>query len=193
MTEFVMSKSRYLFTGLATQFDLWKLSFTYQLFGIEAVSHKIKYLQKPIPALRKWRARIGNNTLIYPGITIHAAHRDFSNLVIGSNVRIVRDCLLDLTDNVAIENNAIISFRCNLITHQNILKSPLAQMGYAPKQASITIRQGAVLFANVTVLMGVTIGEGAMVAAGAVVTTDVPDWTLVGGVPAKPIKRLESP
>ena len=47
------------------------------------------------------------------------------------------------------------------------------------------------LGANVTVLPGVTIGEGAIVAAGAVVTKDVAPRTIVGGVPAKFIKKIE--
>ena len=46
------------------------------------------------------------------------------------------------------------------------------------------------LGANVTILQGVTIGEGAIVAAGAVVTKDVEPKTVVGGIPAKLIKRL---
>ena len=46
------------------------------------------------------------------------------------------------------------------------------------------------LGSNVTVLPGVTIGEGAIVAAGAVVTKDVESNTIVGGVPAKIIKRI---
>ncbi|WP_232009810.1 DapH/DapD/GlmU-related protein [Actinomyces howellii] len=56
----------------------------------------------------------------------------------------------------------------------------------------ITIADRVWMGANVTVLPGVTIGEGAVVAAGAVVTRDVPAFTVVGGVPAKPIRRLET-
>lgn len=138
-------------------------------------------------------AEIGSNTKIYPGITLHAATRDLSNLTIGSNVRIIRGCLLDLTDTIQIEDNAIVSFGCSLITHQNIFRSPLVEVGYSAKHSPLIIRQGAVLFANVTVLMGVTIGECAMVAAGAVVTADVPPHTLVGGRPARVLKGLQSP
>lgn len=171
--------------------QLLRLKIIYSSAGLEGVSHEIQRLRQPMSVLRRWGAQIGDNTKIYSGVTIHAAEGNYSNLRIGSNVRIVRDCLFDLTDSICIEDNAIISLRCSLITHQNILQSPLAQMGYPPVQAPIVIKRGAVLFTNVTVLMGVTVGEGAMVAAGAVVMSDVPDWTLVGGVPAKFIKRLK--
>jgi acetyltransferase-like isoleucine patch superfamily enzyme len=178
-------------TALTIRIELWRLEMIYRLAGIDGVAHAIQSLRHPSSALRRWGAKIGEETLIYPGITIHAAQADFTNLSIGSNVRIVRDCLLDLTEKIHIEDEAIISLRCSLLTHQNIFRSPLAQAGYPPAAAPITIKRGAVLSANVTVLMGVTIGECAMVAAGAVVTSDVPDWTLVGGIPAKPIKQLK--
>ncbi len=58
--------------------------------------------------------------------------------------------------------------------------------------ASILIEDDVWLGARVTVLPGVTIGRGSVIAAGAVVTGDVPPNTLVGGVPARPIRPLPS-
>ena len=54
----------------------------------------------------------------------------------------------------------------------------------------IIIDDGCWIGANATIIGGVTIGEGAVVAAGAVVTKDVEPYTMVGGVPAKIIKEL---
>ena len=152
----------------------------------------IRSLNNPSDGLCQFGAQIGAGTKIYSGVVIHAAERDFRNLRVGSDVRIVRDCFLDLTDQIEIADEAIISIRCSLITHLNIHKSPLRMMGYEPRHAPIKIGRGAVIFTNSTILMGVTIGEGAMVAAGSVVTTDVPPWTLVGGVPAKVLKSLKA-
>jgi chloramphenicol O-acetyltransferase type B len=52
----------------------------------------------------------------------------------------------------------------------------------------VRIRKGAFIGMNTTIMPGVTIGEGAVVAAGSVVTRDVEPFTVVGGVPAKKIK-----
>lgn len=59
--------------------------------------------------------------------------------------------------------------------------------GLGDVAGSITIGAGAYLGGNSTVRYGVTIGEGAVVAAGAVVVSDVAPWTIVAGVPARPI------
>ncbi|WP_409014249.1 MULTISPECIES: acyltransferase [unclassified Arcicella] len=55
----------------------------------------------------------------------------------------------------------------------------------------VTIKKFAWLGSRCILLPGVTIGEGAVVAAGAVVTKDVPPYTIVGGIPAKPIAKRE--
>ena len=60
-------------------------------------------------------------------------------------------------------------------------------MSYAP----IHIGKNVWIGANATILAGVTIGDGAVVAAGAVVTKDVEPNTIVGGIPAKIIKKIE--
>ena len=55
----------------------------------------------------------------------------------------------------------------------------------------VTVKKNAWLGLNVTICPGVTIGEYAVVGAGAVVTKDVPAYAVVGGVPAKVIKMLD--
>ena len=60
-------------------------------------------------------------------------------------------------------------------------------MSYAP----IHVGKNVWIGANATVLAGVTIGDGAVVAAGAIVTKNVEPNTIVGGVPAKEIKKIE--
>lgn len=54
----------------------------------------------------------------------------------------------------------------------------------------VALRQKCWVGMNVTILKGVTIGEGAIVAAGSVVTRDAPDWTIVAGNPARPVRRV---
>lgn len=59
------------------------------------------------------------------------------------------------------------------------------------KGGKVTIGDYAWLCSNCIILPGVTLGEGVIVAAGAVVTKDVEPWTVVGGVPAKPVGKRE--
>jgi acetyltransferase-like isoleucine patch superfamily enzyme len=56
----------------------------------------------------------------------------------------------------------------------------------------VIIKRGATISIGATIMPGVTVGRGAIVAAGAVVTKDVPDWSIVAGVPAKVIRYLEN-
>jgi acetyltransferase-like isoleucine patch superfamily enzyme len=58
-------------------------------------------------------------------------------------------------------------------------------------QLPVTIKKGACVSMSAIIMPGVTIGEGAVVGAGALVTKDVPAWTIVAGTPAKVIKVLD--
>ena len=57
--------------------------------------------------------------------------------------------------------------------------------------APIVVGRDVWIGSNATILRGVTIGDGAIIAAGAVVTKDVPPRTVVGGIPARPIRTVE--
>lgn len=55
------------------------------------------------------------------------------------------------------------------------------------------IKEGASIGSNATIMCGLTIGEGAIVGSGSVVTKDVPPWTVVAGVPARVLRPVEKP
>jgi len=116
---------------------------------------------------------------------------------IGKNTGFGPDCLiwawhhLD-TDNVIIEDDVSIGPRVTIITRTH----PTSQIGnYGRVMSSIpgkvVIKRGAWIGAGAIILPNVTIGERAIVGAGAVVTKDVPPYTVVVGVPAKEIKKLD--
>nr|WP_322625341.1 sugar O-acetyltransferase [uncultured Flavobacterium sp.] len=106
---------------------------------------------------------------------------------IGKNVFINFDCIFLDLGGITIENNVQIAPRVSLLSEGHPL-SPQDRHALVPGQ--ITIKKNAWIGAAATILPGVTIGENAIVAAGAVVTKDVPDNTVVAGIPAKIIKTI---
>lgn len=105
---------------------------------------------------------------------------------IGKNVFINHACsFLDL-GGITIEDHVLIGPKVNLITENHPI-NPSERQNLLLKP--IHIKRNAWIGAGATILPGVTIGENAVVAAGAVVSKDVADNTIVGGVPAKLIKK----
>lgn len=106
---------------------------------------------------------------------------------IGKNVFINFDCtFLDL-GGITIEDNVQIAPKVNLLSEGHPLSPENRQ---SLMVGHIHIKRNAWIGANATILPGVTIGENSIVAAGAVVSKDVPDNTIVGGIPAKVIKTI---
>jgi acetyltransferase-like isoleucine patch superfamily enzyme len=106
---------------------------------------------------------------------------------IGKNVFINFDCVFLDFGGITIEDGVFIAPKVSLLTEGH----PLAPKDrHSLTVGSIHIKKNAWIGANATVTQGVTIGENAVVAAGAVVTKDVPDNTVVGGIPAKVIKTV---
>lgn len=111
------------------------------------------------------------------------------NTVLGEGVFINMGCKFQDQGGITIDDGALIGHNTVLATINHDLNPERRHgMSYAP----IHIGKNVWIGANSTVLAGVTIGDGAVVAAGAVVTKDVEPNTVVGGVPAKLIKRIST-
>jgi len=106
-----------------------------------------------------------------------------AHVSIGNNCVINREVYLDGRVGVVIGNNVNVSFQtCILSLHHDHNAPTFPAVG-----GVVTIHDHAWIGARATLLPGVTVGEGAVVAAGAVVTRDVAPYTVVGGVPARVI------
>lgn len=106
-------------------------------------------------------------------------YSDFGeNIIIGKNVFVNHACTFMDRGGITLEDNVLIGPKVNLITTNHPLK---ASERRATISHPILIKKGAWIGAGATVLPGVTIGENSVVAAGAVISKDVPDNTIVGG------------
>ena len=115
-------------------------------------------------------------------------YTDFGkNITLGKGVFINSGCQFQDQGGITIGDDSLIGPKTVLATLNH---------GFAPKDrgsvdpAPIVIGKKVWIGANVTVLPGVTIGDNAIVGAGAVVTKDVPANTIVGGIPAKQIGKV---
>lgn len=109
------------------------------------------------------------------------------NIHIGENVFINSNCTMQDQGGVYIGDNVLIGHNACLLT-LNHQENPEKRANLLP--APVKIGNGAWLGSNVTVLPGVTIGDGAIIAAGAVVTKDVEANTIVAGIPAKFVRKV---
>ena len=107
------------------------------------------------------------------------------NVQIGKNVVIQTNSLFMSAGGITIEDDVLVAANCQLISNN-----------HAPEEHQIltckpvVLKRNCWIGAGATILPGVTVGENAIVGAGSVVTKDVEPNTVVGGIPAKLIKRL---
>jgi acetyltransferase-like isoleucine patch superfamily enzyme len=107
---------------------------------------------------------------------------------LGKDVFINHACSFLDMGGITLEDNVLIGPKVNLITENHPL-NPAERRGLICKP--IVIKRNAWIGAAATILPGVTIGENSVVAAGAVVSRDVPDNCVFAGVPAKFVKMIE--
>ena len=163
----------------------------YSLGGIEAVNFYVRRIGYPITVLKLFGAKIGKETIIYPGITIHAANKDYSNLIVGNNCRIMRDCIIDLTDKFIMKNNSALGFRSVVLTHNDFHVANISLDEYTEGSKTVVLEEEVVVSANVVLLMGSWIGQHTIVGAGSVISGKIKDHVLILGNPARVFKNFE--
>lgn len=125
-------------------------------------------------------ARIGKNCSFGQNVNIS------NNVIVGNDCKVQNN--VSIYEGVVLEDGVFCGPSCvftNDLTPR--ARYPKGRDGYK----KTLIREGASIGANATIVCGNIIGKYAMVAAGAVVTKDVPDYALVAGVPAKIIGRID--
>lgn len=107
------------------------------------------------------------------------------------HAEIAADCFLVAKDRIEIGENSTLAFRVTILTTANP-NAPynLLKEIYPPISQPVVIGDNVWIGACSIILPGVTIGDMSVVAAGSVVTKDVPPHTLVAGVPARVIKSI---
>ena len=116
-------------------------------------------------------------------------YTDFGrNIIVGREVFINQNCTFMDRGGITLEDKVLIAPRVNLITTNHVI-APEARRDVMSRP--IRICGNAWIGAGATLAPGVTVGENAVVAAGAVVTGDVPANTMAAGVPARIIKKLK--
>lgn len=144
------------------------------------------------------KVRIGDNTKIWHFCHIQSGAVIGQRCTLGQNVNISNNVIIG--NEVKIQNN--VSIYEGVEVEDGVFLGPscvftndLTPRARYPKghenYKKTLIREGASIGANATIVCGHTVGKYAMVAAGAVVTKDVPDFALVAGVPAKVIGRMD--
>jgi maltose O-acetyltransferase len=133
--------------------------------------------------------RIGDGTMFFGMPRIIGQGHIYDRLTIGEQSLVSWGCYFDLQGQITMGNRVGVSPQVAIVTSLHDMGSHHNRVGPLESRPVI-IHDGVWLGTRCMILPGVTIGEGAVVAAGAVVHRDVPPNTVVGGVPARPLREL---
>lgn len=138
-------------------------------------------------------ARIGSGTRIWHWVHVCGEAVIGNNCSLGQNVFVANR--VKIGNNVKIQNNVSVYDNVTLedgvfcgpsMVFTNVI-NPRSEISRKDEYKDTLVRRGATLGANSTIICGITIGQYALIAAGAVVTRDVPDFALMMGVPARQV------
>jgi maltose O-acetyltransferase len=133
--------------------------------------------------------RVGERTRIYGKLTLEGVGAVIDNVSIGENCLVTTPIYLNASAEIRIGDRVTIGHHVVIITDDHRMDDP-ERRGGERSSRPVFIEDGVWIAARATILPGVTLGRGCVVAAGSLVNRDVPAHTLVAGVPARRIKDL---
>jgi acetyltransferase-like isoleucine patch superfamily enzyme len=170
----------------------WRKALRFGFFTLAMLPYRLLLVpQLRAPFLRLLGARVGRRSILHDVRFFNLYRRGLAGLEIGDECFLGDECLLDLAEGVRLENRVTLAERVLVLTHTNVgyADHPL-QARFPAQAAPVVIEAGSFVGANVTILPGIRIGAGSFVAAGSVVTANVPRATLVAGVPARLVRPI---
>ena len=170
----------------------WRRAFRFGFYTLALIPYRLALVpQLRAPWLRLLGAHLGRRVVLHDVRFFNLYRRGLSGLEIDEECFLGDECLLDLAEGIHLERQVTLAERVLVLTHTNVgyQDHPL-QPHFPARAAPVVVEAGAFLGANVTVLPGVRVGARSFVAAGSVVTEDVPPATLVGGVPARVLRPI---
>lgn len=137
--------------------------------------------------VRKYSAECGTNIFIGRGVTL----KNINSLYLGNNISIHANCYLDAYGKIIIGSNVSIANQTSIISFNHTYENTEMPIKYNPViKGQILIEEDVWIGNGVRILPDLKVGTRSIVAAGAIVNKDVPARTIVGGVPAKVLKKI---
>lgn len=177
---------------IARVYILW-LRLRVWVWGAPALEHAVAHCPPwlSLQILRAYGSTIGDEFDFHGRLQLHGAYQMAGKLNIGRQCHIGPNVTLDVVDTITLEDQCTVALNSQILTHHDVGYSPLGHTVYPTHIASVYLESGAFIGAGATILAGVRVGRCSIVGAGAVVTEDVPPYTVVAGIPARIVRKLD--
>lgn len=173
------------------KFAIMKVRYIYYVLNGASIASSVSFSKMYFTWCHK--VRIGSNCVVEHDVYFKhdGIYSKGKSIVIGKNVFIGAGTEFNIKELITVGNDCLIASGCRFVDHDHgTALNELMRLQPCPTQ-KIVIENNVWIGANAVILKGITIGSGAIIAAGAIVNKSIPSNEIWGGVPAKKIGERE--